>query len=55
MLVDGMDIKSINLKSYRSLVGYVGQEPVLFGTTIKENLRYGKEDATDEEMISALK
>lgn len=53
--MDNRNIKDINLKSYRSLVGYVGQEPVLFGTSIKENLKYGKEDATEEEMIKALK
>ena len=55
VLIDGQDIKEINLKSYRSLVGYVGQEPVLFATSIRENLKYGKEDATEEEMIHALK
>ena len=36
-------------------MGYVGQEPVLFNTTIRENMLYAKPDATDEEIIDALK
>ena len=44
-------MKEINLKWFRENVGYVGQEPVLFATTIKENLLYGKINATDEELI----
>ena len=36
------------------MIGYVGQEPVLFNTTIRENLRFAKPDATPEEMIEAL-
>lgn len=54
VIIDGEDIKDLNLKSLRSQIGYVGQEPVLFNTTIKENLLFGKEDATDEEIIEAL-
>ena len=50
-----MDLKEYNLKSIRKHMGYVGQEPVLFGGTIKENLLYAKEDATDQELIEALK
>ncbi|KRW98087.1 P-loop containing nucleoside triphosphate hydrolase [Pseudocohnilembus persalinus] len=53
--VDGVDIKKLNLAWYRENVGYVGQEPVLFAGSIRENLRYGKPDATEEEMIQALK
>lgn len=45
--LDGKDIKSINLRSMRQLIGYVGQEPVLFNTTIKENMLFAKPDATD--------
>lgn len=40
---------------YRENVGYVGQEPVLFSGSIRENMKYGKPDATEEEMIEALK
>ena len=43
------------MKDFRSKVGYVGQEPVLFNQTIKENILYGKPDATDEEIATALK
>lgn len=39
----------------RQLIGYVGQEPVLFNATIKENMLFAKPDATDEEIVSALK
>ena len=39
----------------RSHIGYVGQEPVLFAASIKENLLFGKEDASVEEMVEALK
>ncbi len=52
--LDGMDIRQFNLHSLRKKIGYVGQEPVMFSGTIKENLLCGKEDATDEELIEAL-
>ena len=55
MLVDGKDLKSINLRNYRQQIGYVGQEPVLFNMTIKENLLMGKPDATDAEIEEALR
>lgn len=45
----------MNVRDFRRYVGYVGQEPVLFNSTIKQNLLYGKPTATDEEVISALK
>jgi ATP-binding cassette subfamily B (MDR/TAP) protein 1 len=53
--LDGVDIKDINLKSMRQLIGYVGQEPVLFNCSIKQNMLFAKPDATDDEIISALK
>ena len=46
--LDGVDLRDLKLSWLRNLIGYVGQEPVLFATTIKENLLFGKEDATDE-------
>ena len=55
VLVDGHNIKSLNLKSLRQQIGYVGQEPVLFNTTIKENMLMAKPDATDAEIESALR
>lgn len=53
--LDGVDLRDLKLSWLRSLIGYVGQEPVLFATTIKENLLFGKEDATDEEIGEALR
>lgn len=49
--LDGKDLKSFNLNSLRRVIGYVSQEPVLFNTTIKENMLFAKPDATDEEII----
>ena len=53
--LDGVDLKDLDLYWLRSQIGYVGQEPILFATTIKENLLFGKENATDEEIDDALK
>lgn len=55
ILLDGKPIESYQLKELRRCIGYVSQEPVLFNTTIKENLRFANPEATDEEMISCLK
>ena len=51
----GVNIKELNVKWLRSHIGVVSQEPVLFHTTIAENIRYGKEDATMEEIQEAAK
>ncbi len=53
--VDGVDIKTVTHKSLRNHISIVPQEVHLFGTSIKENIRYGRLDATDEEIISAAK
>ena len=54
MLIGGEPLSSLNLKEVRQkLVGYVGQEPVLFNMSIKESIRFGKMDATDEEIAEA--
>ncbi|XP_062322714.1 ATP-dependent translocase ABCB1 isoform X2 [Osmerus eperlanus] len=53
--LDGQDIRSLNVKWLRENIGIVSQEPVLFGTTIAENIRYGREDATDEDIERAVK
>jgi len=45
--LDGIDLRQLDLQWLRSHVGYVGQEPVLFAMSIKENLLFGKKDATD--------
>ena len=51
LLVDGRDIRIFNLPSYRSQLGVVTQTPFLFDGTVLENIRYGKPEATDEEVI----
>jgi ABC-type multidrug transport system fused ATPase/permease subunit len=53
--VDGENIREFNTKWYRSQLGVVNQEPVLFGTTIRENIRFGKDECTDEEIVEAAK
>ncbi|XP_062983380.1 ATP-dependent translocase ABCB1 [Elgaria multicarinata webbii] len=53
--IDEQDIKTLNLRYLREIIGVVNQEPVLFATTIAENIRYGREDVTMEEMEKAAK
>jgi ATP-binding cassette subfamily B protein len=53
--VDGNDIRDIKLDDLRTSMGVVLQEPFFFATTIRENLMYGRPDATEEQMISAAK
>ncbi|KAM6338499.1 ATP-dependent translocase ABCB1 [Podargus strigoides] len=53
--IDGQDIKTLNVRYLREIIGVVNQEPVLFATTIAENIRYGREDVTMEEIEKATK
>ncbi len=53
--LDGIDIKKIKLKDLRKQIGIVQQDVYLFAGTIMENIRYGKPEATDEEVIQAAK
>ena len=55
ILIDGKNIKDITLHSLRSNIGVVAQDVYLFSGTIRDNLIYGKADATDEELIDAAK
>ncbi len=55
VLVDGRDVREITLESLRSQLGIMTQENFLFSGTVKENIRYGKLDASDEEIIAAAK
>jgi len=55
VLIDGINVKDVELESLRSQMGIMLQDTFLFSTTIKENIRYGKLDATDEEVIAAAK
>jgi subfamily B ATP-binding cassette protein MsbA len=53
--IDGIDIRDVQLKSLRRQIGVVIQETILFNTTIMENIRYGRFDATDEEVYEAAR
>ena len=55
VLIDGTDIRKVTLASLRQNVSVVMQEPLLFADTIRENIRYGRLDATQEEIIEAAK
>ena len=53
--IDGTDIKDMTMNSLRNMIGLVTQDSILFNDTIKSNILIGKLDATDEEIIAALK
>lgn len=55
VLIDGKTISELNLYSLRQSIGYVPQDAFLFSDTIKNNIKFGKEDATDDEVIEAAK
>lgn len=55
VLIDGKDVKNFTIESLRSQMGIMLQDTFLFSSTIRENIRYGKLDATDEEVIAAAK
>lgn len=55
VLLDGVDVRELNIKWLRDQLGLVGQEPALFPGTVVENVRYGKEDASMEEVVAACR
>ncbi len=55
ILVDGLNIKDVQLSSYCQQIGLVPQETLLFGGTIEENIRYAKPDSSHEEIVNAAK
>lgn len=55
VLIDDVDVRNYDIEELRELIGVVLQNNVLFTGTIKENIRWGKKDATDEEIIAACK
>lgn len=55
VLIDGMDVKKVSIESLRRQMGIMTQDNFLFSGTIKDNIRYGKLDATDDEIIAAAK
>ena len=55
VLIDGVDVRNYDLAALRDLIGVVLQKNVLFSGTIKDNIKWGKQDATDEEIIRVCK
>ena len=55
ILIDGTEISQVNLFDLRNSIGIVPQDAFLFSDTIKNNIKFGKENATDEEVIAAAK
>jgi ATP-binding cassette, subfamily B, bacterial MsbA len=55
VLVDGLDVRTLDLESLRGLIGLVPQEPMLFAGTVRENLRYGAPEASDAEIEAAAR
>jgi ABC-type multidrug transport system fused ATPase/permease subunit len=53
LLVDGRDVRTFDLESYRRHIGLVPQEPFLFSGTVRENIRYGQPDSSDEQVCAA--
>jgi ATP-binding cassette subfamily B (MDR/TAP) protein 1 len=53
VLVDGVDIRKMDVKYLRKAVALVGQEPVLFDASVRENIAFGKDGASEEEIVSA--
>ncbi|MGB9814139.1 MAG: ABC transporter ATP-binding protein [Thermovenabulum sp.] len=53
ILIDGVDVKSLSQEKLRDMIGYVPQKAVLFSGTISDNIRFGKKDATDDEVKNA--
>lgn len=55
IMIDGKDIRTLNLNSLRKLIGMVSQETILFNDSVKDNIAYGKRNATYEEIVEAAK
>ncbi len=53
VLVDGLDVRDVRLRSLRGAVSLVPQDATIFGGTVEENIRYGRLDATEEELVAA--
>ena len=55
VLIDGINVKDLCVHDFRQLIGNVNQEAILFNASFKDNIRFGKTDATDEEIANAAK
>ncbi|MCH5257686.1 MAG: ABC transporter ATP-binding protein [Lachnospiraceae bacterium] len=55
VMIDGHDMEEINLKTYRANIAVVPQTPILFSGTIRDNITYGKDDISDEELMEVIR
>ncbi|MCS6777386.1 MAG: ABC transporter ATP-binding protein [Chloroherpetonaceae bacterium] len=55
ILIDGIDLRKVRLESVRRQIGIVSQESLIFSVTLKENIRYGRPEATDREILQAAR
>jgi len=55
ILISGKDVRDLSIKSLRDTISIVTQEPILFNESVKENIRYGRMDATEEQIVAAAK
>jgi ATP-binding cassette subfamily B (MDR/TAP) protein 1 len=55
VIIDGKDIRNLHLQSLRQHIGLVSQEPTLFACSLRENIAYGKKDATEAEIVEAAR
>ena len=55
ILLDGVELNAINTKWLRKQIGYITQDPILFATSVLENIRYGNPNATLEQVVDAAK
>jgi len=55
ILLDGVDLKDIALQDLRQIIGVVSQEPLLFDKSIRDNIRYGRLDASDDDIFEAAR
>lgn len=55
MLIDGRDMRQLNVKWLRNNIGLVSQEPVLFDASIEDNIRHGRDGVTSQEVVLAAK
>lgn len=55
VLIDGMDIRELDVKWYRSFTALVSQEPVIFSGSIRENISFGKPEAGEDEILDAAR
>jgi ATP-binding cassette subfamily B protein len=51
--VDGVDVRAVRLDSLRAAIGVIGQDPFLFSATVRENIAFGRPDATEDEIVAA--